>query len=876
MKRSSSFSTNPTTRAVFWAGARRFSQTPLYDLADLAEGRIPGSIGGCGPAGAVSVKIGHFFIDFDLETGETSDAQPWYHPAAAFSRPAQESRTMLNWILLANLTLLATVPGADAPRVGKQIDGFRLRDQLGTWHSLSDYQSSKVIVVAFLGAECPLAKLYGVKLGELARKYESQGVTFLGIDANRQDSVTEIQHFATKHKISFPILKDADNKVADQFAAIRTPEVFVLDGKRVVRYWGRIDDQYTVGVVRPRATEHNLVEAINAVLAGKSVPRSVTEAPGCHIGRIRQPKDGASVTYAKDIAPIFRQRCETCHREGEIGPISLRNYEEVVGWADTIAEVVRDQRMPPWHANPDYGKFSNDCRLSDEEKQKIYDWVDAGAPEGNPSDLPPPAVFTSGWQIPEPHMIATMPNPVRVQATGVMGYRHILVDPGFTEDKWVVAAEARPGARSVVHHIIVFVKPPGDHEDNEQGALEQAGSRFLVATAPGARPLLLPPGHGKLIPKGSKLVFQMHYTPNGTEQVDQSSVGLVFGDPKTIRKRVKTAFSGTFVINIPPNDGNASIYARRTMVYDTLLLHFMPHMHLRGKSFRYTALYPDGTKEILLDVPHYDFNWQNTYDLAEPKLLPAGTILESHAVYNNSPDNPVNPNPETSVHFGEQTWEEMMLGFYEACPADEDLLRGGSPELSRTDAFLEGLGGDGDPVSPELRELARQALIRSSDFRKFAIATRLLVPQIDRICISMLDNKNLDVRFAESGSKVNSRYYAQGTKQSATGFSLAEYARKGEPVVNNDLSKAKGIDMTLMKREFKSSFHVPFVWDGKPGIISFWSKDLFAFPDLATDVLRMISQEIAGQVKSTQKPANAEPTSVPPASERTGSDQAQK
>jgi peroxiredoxin len=777
---------------------------------------------------------------------------------------------MLNWILLVTLPVLVSAKTEEPARIGKQIESFRLRDQLGTWHELKELKSSKVVVVAFLGTECPLAKLYGVRLGEMARKYKNDGVTFLGIDANRQDSVTDIQHFATKHRIDFPILKDTDNKVADQFAAIRTPEVFVLDAKRIVRYWGRIDDQYAVGVVRPRATEHDLTTAIDAVLTGKAVPRPITEAPGCYIGRIRTPNADATVTYTKHIAPIFRERCESCHREGEIGPISLRNYDEVVGWADTIAEVVRDQRMPPWHASPDYGQFRNDCRLSEDEKKTIYDWVDAGAPEGNPADLPPTRVFTTGWQIPEPHMVATMPNTVRVPATGVMGYKHIVVDPGFDEDKWVVAAEARPGARSVVHHIIVFVKPPGEHEDNDQGALEQAGSRFLVATAPGAKPLLLPPGHGKLIPKGSKLVFQMHYTPNGTEQIDQSSVGLVFADPKTIEKRVKTAFSGTFVINIPPNDANASVYARRTMVYDTLLLQFMPHMHLRGKAFRYTAFYPDGTKEILLDVPHYDFNWQNTYELAEPKLLPAGTILESHAVYNNGADNPVNPNSETSVHFGEQTWEEMMLGFYEACPADENLLRGGTTLLSRTEAFLEGLGGDGDPVSPELRQLARQALIQSTDFRKFALATRVLVPQIDRICISLIDKSNLDVKFAESGSKVNSRYYAQGTKQAANGFKIADYARKGEPVVNNDLANVKGLDMTLMKREFKSSFHVPFVWDGKPGVISFWSKDLLAFPELATDVLRMISDEVAGKVSSTQKPTqNADPQET-----ATSSDQA--
>ncbi|MBX9653062.1 redoxin domain-containing protein [bacterium] len=767
----------------------------------------------------------------------------------------------MTWVSPLLAVLLPALVGANISeppqQIGRKIDSFKLRDQLGTWRSLEDYKSSKLLVVAFLGVECPLAKLYAVRLGEMEREYRDKGVTFLAIDGNRQDSVTELQHYATKHKIEFPILKDTDNGVTDIFAAVRTPEIFVLDQDRKVRYHGRVDDQYAVGIARRQATQHDLKNAINDLLASRQVAKATTETPGCLIGRLRTPKPGATVTYSKDIAPIFRQRCESCHRDGEIGPISLQNYDDVVGWADTIAEVVRDQRMPPWHADEKYGAFRNDCRLSAAEKQTIYDWVEAGAPEGSPSDLPPPAQFTEGWQIPKPDLVVSMEQPVHVRATGVMGYEHIVVDPHITEDKWVIAAEARPGARSVVHHIIVFVKPPGDHEDQNQTELDRAGSRFLVATAPGARPMLLEPGTAKLIPAGSKLVFQMHYTPNGTAQDDLSSVGLVFADPKTIKKRVKTAFSGTFVISIPPNDPEFPIVAQRSMQYDTLLLNMMPHMHVRGSAFRYTALYPDGSKEILLDVPHYDFNWQNTYELKEPKLLPAGTILEARAVYNNSPENPTNPDPNGNVHFGEQTWDEMMLGFYEACPADQDLQKGGLGEVSRAEAFLDSLGGDGDPVSPHLKELARQALINGTDFRKFVLATRLLVPQVDRIDVSTLDGNNLEVVFAVNGSNVNSRYYMPGSKQAAQGFALAQYAAGNEPIVNDDLAKTKGFDMKLMRREFKSSFHVPLTINGKKGVVSFWSKDKVAFPGLAVDVLRIISNELAKK-KMTDKPATAD------------------
>ena len=765
----------------------------------------------------------------------------------------------MSWVSPLIVLWTATLLGGnlpEGPRVGQKIDSFKLRDQLGTWRTIDDLKSAKIIVVAFVGVECPLAKLYAVRLGDMEREYRNKGVAFLAIDGNRQDSVTELQQYAKKHNVEFPILKDTDNAVTDQFAAARTPEIFVLDQTRTIRYHGRVDDQYGVGVARRQATEHNLKDAIEDLLAGRQVAKATTETPGCLIGRLRTPDPNSKVTYTKDIAPIFRQRCESCHREGEIGPISLQTYDEVVGWADTIAEVVRDQRMPPWHADPNYGKFRNDCRLSDEQKQIVFDWVAAGAPEGSPSDLPAPAKFTDGWQIPTPDLVVSMKHSVHVPATGVMGYEHIVLDPGITEDKWVVAAEARPGARSVVHHIIVFVKPPSGHEDDKQAELDKLGSKFLVATAPGAKPLIMPPGTAKLIPAGSKLVFQMHYTPNGTAQDDLSSVGLVFADAKTIEKRVKTAFSGTFVISIPPNDPNYSIVAQRSMQYDTLLIDLMPHMHVRGKSFRYTALYPNGTKEIILDVPHYDFNWQNTYELAEPKLLPAGTILEARAVYNNGPDNPTNPDPNRTVPFGEQTWDEMMLGFYDACPADQDLKRGGLGDVSRVEAFLDALGGDGDPISPELRDLARHALINSTDFHKFVLATRLLVPQIDRICVSSVDESNLEVVYAENGSGVNSRYYMPGSKQAAMGFALANYAAGSDHVINDDLTKTKGFDMKLMQREFKSSFHVPIMVNGKKAVISFWSKDKVAFPGLAVDILRMISTEI--QSKIADKPTTSE------------------
>ncbi|MBX7074823.1 MAG: redoxin domain-containing protein [Pirellulales bacterium] len=564
--------------------------------------------------------------------------------------------------------------GSDAAAIGKTIHDFHAEDFRGKEVKLSDLSGSKVVVVAFLGVECPLAKLYAPRLVKLASELSSQGVAFVGIDSNRQDSLAEIADFARDAKIEFPLLKDTGNVIADQIGATRTPQVFLLDQDRVVRYAGRIDDQYGIhnggSYQRPAATSEELKRAIGELLAGKPVSAPVTEADGCLIGRARPVKDNAEVTYSKQIARIFNANCVECHRDGQIAPFALTSYDESAGWADMIAEVVSEGRMPPWHADPNHGTFSNDARLSNEEKQQIAAWAAAGAPQGDPSELPPAPQFASGWQMPDSPdaVIHIADKPYTVPAEGTVAYQYFMVDPGFTEDKWVRVAECLPDNRSVVHHIIVFVKPPTENPKDARGF------QFLVGYAPGTRPYVLPDGMAKLIPAGSKLVFQMHYTSNGTEQVDRSSVGLCFvKDPKSVKQRVVTgnASNGRFVI--PAGDGNHEVKSERKFVKDTTVMSLFPHMHLRGKSFRYELAYADGRKEILLDVPRYDFNWQNHFIFEKALVAPAGSVLKCTAHFDNSEENLANPDPTSEVRWGDQTWEEMMIGWYDiAVPAGDD------------------------------------------------------------------------------------------------------------------------------------------------------------------------------------------------------------
>ena len=562
--------------------------------------------------------------------------------------------------VLATLSLIALSSSsssapADQSRVGRTIENFSLNDSRGAMRSLKDWSDSKLVVVAFLGTECPLANLYTPRLAELATRWSSKGVSFVGINSNQQDSITEVAAHAQRSNTPFPILKDPGNTIADRFGAVRTPEVFVLDQGRVVRYWGRIDDQYGIGFQKQKPVREDLSQAIEELLAGKPVSQPTTEVAGCLIGRVKRPTPSGDVTYSNQIARILKNRCVECHHEGEIAPFSLTSYGEVVGWAEMISEVVHERRMPPWQAAPEHGNFKNNPSLSNDEVAQIDQWIKNGCPEGNAADLPNPSEYAKGWGISEPDQVFYMSDkPYTIPAEGVVNYQIYTVDPGFKEDRWIKQAEVKAGNPAVVHHVIVFVQEAG-------------GDRFgapQMAYAPGMTPRRFEKGVGIRVPAGSQLVFQVHYTPNGKEQQDLSYVGFVYADPKDIEYEVMGAACGDLGFKIPPGVSNHQVVARKLFLKDVVLLGMNPHMHLRGKSFRYELELPGGAREVLLDVPKYDFNWQLWYMLKEPKMVPKGSRMICTASFDNSPDNLANPDPSKEVSWGEQTWDEMMFGFY--------------------------------------------------------------------------------------------------------------------------------------------------------------------------------------------------------------------
>jgi peroxiredoxin/mono/diheme cytochrome c family protein len=569
----------------------------------------------------------------------------------------------------------------DKSLIGRSIDNFTIQDFYGKKHSLSDYADAKLMVVAFVGTECPLAKLYAPRLQAMSKEFDKQGVKFLCINANRQDSITEIASYARRHELKVPILKDVSHEVADMFGATRTPEVFVLDEDRKVRYHGRIDAQYGfgygVGYAKPKLDRRDLGQAIEELLVGKPVSVASTEIRGCLIGRAKEADADSEVTYTNQIARVLQQRCVECHRKGQIAPFALMDYDEVAGWGEMIAEVVEDQRMPPWHANPEHGVFANENLLTEQEKDLINRWVEAGCPEGDKADLPEAREFADNWFMPQqPDMVIEMRDePFDVPAEGVVDYQNFVVDPGFTEDKWIKMAECMPGNRQVVHHIVVFVLPPqpqagkaGARRRGSRGGVDPTrGFNLLEGYAPGTQPMVYPKGMAKRIPAGAKLVFQLHYTPCGSPQQDLSKMGLMFVDEdEEITHEVATTNTGTTKFLIPAGDDNYRVDARKTFDRDTLMLSYYPHMHLRGKSMQYSVTYADGKKETLIDVPQYDFNWQVYYILAEPKMFPKGTEMHVTAHYDNSESNLANPDPSIDVDYGDQTWDEMMFGWYTA------------------------------------------------------------------------------------------------------------------------------------------------------------------------------------------------------------------
>lgn len=401
-----------------------------------------------------------------------------------------------------------------------------------------------------------------------------------------------------------------------------------------------------------------------------------------------QGKKSPPPTFYKDVLPILQTHCQSCHRPGEIAPMPLVTYEQTRLWAPQIADAVEMKMMPPWFADPRYGHFANDPSLTGQQIATTSTWAAAGAPAGDAHDSPAPPKWTDGWNIPDPGLVVKMPVPVEIPAHGEVEYTYEIVPTHFAENRWVQMSELRPSSAAHVHHAVVYIRPPDSQwlrhapvgkpftastltDPEERRQAHETTSDLLLVYAPGSAPDQWPDGMAKFVPAGSDLVFQMHYTTNGSAAEDQTSIGLVFAKNPP-KQRVITLQLNNHALLIPPGADNFRVEVQGTLPNDATLLSLFPHMHLRGKRFEYDIIHDDGGVETLLRV-NYHFHWQLSYKLVEPRALRAGTKLRAIAWYDNSRSNPHNPDPEKTVTWGDQTSDEMMVGFFDvAVPAGMD------------------------------------------------------------------------------------------------------------------------------------------------------------------------------------------------------------
>ncbi len=450
-----------------------------------------------------------------------------------------------------------------------------------------------------------------------------------------------------------------------------------------------------------KSIKNSRVFAFLAVIALVSISLFVMSA-----GAAKSPK---TVTFSKDVARIFNAKCSECHRPGEAAPFSTLTFKDVRPWAKSIREKVANRTMPPWHADPHYGQFANDRSLSQADIDTILAWVDQGVKEGDPKDLPVAPIYNEGWTIGKPDVVIAIPEEYTYKP-GTDEYQYFDVPTNFTEDKYVQLAEARPGNRKIVHHIIAFIQAPGpmtmvglssEERNKKMGAMLKnpqspfyrdgflmrmkpdqpivddgcdpsntrrggGGDNILTGYAPGHNSDEFAPGLGRKVPAGSIIRFQIHYSNQtlggNAVETDLSKIGLIFAK-ETPQRLVTTNSIGNISFRIPAGAENHKVTACRTFKRETTIYALTPHMHLRGKSMEYKLFYPDGKSEILLSVPKWDFGWQTNYHLRQPKVLPKGSRIMVTAYFDNSTRNKFNPDPTKDVRYGEPTYDEMMLGF---------------------------------------------------------------------------------------------------------------------------------------------------------------------------------------------------------------------
>lgn len=555
---------------------------------------------------------------------------------------------------------------------GDLVENFRLEDQKRDSHELYYYKKSKGIAFMVQGNGCPIARNAAIDFNQLKKEYSSMGIKFFMINSNLQDTIKSIREEAEEYNYQIPILKDETQVIGESLELTRTGEVFLVDTKTwEIVYTGALNDRLTYENQKEIATNFFLEDAINNVLDNKEVAIKETESLGCLINfpEKRNISEHSNISYSDDIAPILIAKCSSCHRKEGIGPWALTDFNMIKGFSPMIREVLRTKRMPPWHADPEIGNFVNDRSLSNKEFKTLVHWIEAGSPRGKGRDpLTQMKLPESKWSNEQiygrpPDYVINLPK-VDIPASGVIEYKYLTKKNPIDKDIWVGAVEYLPGDTQVLHHIITsFGK-----------SLNRRQMEGFRGYAPGITNGPFPDNSGIFLPKDVTFLFQMHYTAIGRKTSDTTQMGIWVMDEAPDYDLDSVVLINT-KIKIPANSDNHIERDTRKLKKAAWLYAMLPHAHYRGKAMSVYVVYPNGQREMLLNVPNYDFNWQTEYTLSEPKLLPEGTILVQINKWDNSSSNAFNPNPNRDVYWGEQSFDEMLFGNYLIRYADEEEVK---------------------------------------------------------------------------------------------------------------------------------------------------------------------------------------------------------
>ena len=602
--------------------------------------------------------------------------------------------TALCLSVCAALAASGSEPVGSAPAAPvEKVEDFRLIDQSGRSVALYHDADARAVVLYTHGIGCPIVRRSIPELNRLQASFRDAGVVFYLINANSQDTREDLAEDAQSFDIEIPILKDETQRIVHSLGSKRTAEAVVLDpraGWRVL-YRGPVDDRFDYGSQKEEAQSHYVEEVLRAHLAGEAVAPRTVETKGCLINFLGEE----AVSYAKDVAPILQSKCINCHSEGGVGPFAMSSYKKVRGWSDMMRETLRTHRMPPWHADPAYQSFHNSLDLTVEERRTLLAWIEQGAEQGGDADPLADYVVarSSIWSLGAPDHVVQLPEPEKLNADGVFDYRYITVPSGLTEDRWLTAVEVRPTTEEAVHHALIFIMYPRAYRQMQPDP-KSGLNGFFASYLPGGNVQPYPAGTAQFVPAGSTFIFQMHYNATGKAETDQTQMGLYFKDgPPVEVLKIRAAAETEFTI--PPRARDYATSASYQFKHDVTLLGLSPHMHYRGSRFRFDATFPDERKETLLSVPWYEFDWQPMYYFDKPVAVTAGTRIQCTGAFDNSAFNPRNPNPDETVQFGEQSYEEMFIGyvsFSEPYKADDYVPQDPNPD---------GWAGYGKPLTAE-------------------------------------------------------------------------------------------------------------------------------------------------------------------------------